>query len=192
VDGEGDTHFLRKDFPHGPPHHTPHHHHHHHHHRDAALSEEGELGRERGERRWSTGDRLVPREGRRSGSPPLPFISDSHSIVGGFEDLCDGGLGYQRTLRFSNKQPLQVKLIFFKYIFSLGSCRADQRIPYFLLNDYSGGYYGRRYKTMLLLMECMWDSVFEVKEISIFFFSEILIGKLPFFTCFKENWLLCP
>jgi hypothetical protein len=38
-------------------------------------------------------------------------VSDSHSIIGGYDDMYSGGgggLGYQRTLRFSDKQPLQV------------------------------------------------------------------------------------
>jgi hypothetical protein len=107
-DEEGETHFLRRDFPH---HGLPHPHHHHHHHHRPRLQEETELELQGGRgRRWSTGDRVVPRGGR-SESPPLPFVSDSHSIIGGYDDMYSGGggLGYQRTLRFSDKQPLQVR-----------------------------------------------------------------------------------
>ena len=106
---EGGGDHLLKDFPHAYPHHLPHHHRRHYRRPAAAAAEdeEGGLGVGRG-RRWSTGDRMVPHAGRGE-SPPLPFISDSHSIVGGYEDSSRyGGLGYQRTLRFAEKQPLQV------------------------------------------------------------------------------------
>jgi len=108
ADTDDKTHFQRKDFPHGRAHGLPHHHHHHHHHRPH-LTEEAELELEGGRgRRWSTGDRFVPRGGGGQSPVPLPFVSDSHSIIGGYDDVNGGGgLGYQRSLRFWDKQPLQ-------------------------------------------------------------------------------------
>ena len=115
---EEDTHFLRPDYPNGHPHHDhaqhdhaqhdhPRSHHHHHHRHNHRVDEEE---REERARRWSTGDRLLRGRGRGGGdTPPLPLVSDSHSIVGGFEDAYDGGPGYQRTLHFHDKQPLQVR-----------------------------------------------------------------------------------